>query len=475
MDIMHIPFYNLIDQNQKKRGIIMSELNYINDLLKSLDLFELNSNKFVPAPYPGTDSCFRKDTDRYNNPTTFVRLVCVDKKSHACPHCGVVDHHESKGRRTIRLTHIANTHHRIVLEIEYRRYICKHCSHYFKDDIPFKFYDTMMTYSAAQACILAMRENTALSVIARMFGVSKSCVYRLFNNHLEVKIRSYKLSSVISVDEFRATTDKGVYAFNIVNPITGKVIDIIEDRKASSLRTYFLRFPFAERQKVKIIVMDLSNAFRCTMKSLFPNAVIIADRFHYVKVFNEGLTRCRIDVCAKLDNKKLAKSVKRNLHLFEKYSKKLNCTKEWYDRPLNKYFTSQSYIEYVLEQEGMEKFKECYDIYQMLLSLIHESHTDKKKELNTFIDKIFECENEYYAASAKNIRKNWFMPVLRSLTYKARYIRNNKPYMTSFNNGCIESMNNKVKLVKRNAYGYKYFHNLRKRILLHLNFEYTFK
>ena len=47
-------------------------------------------------------------------------------------------------------------------------------------------------------------------------------------------------------------------------------------------------------------------------------------------------------------------------------------------------------------------------------------------------------------------------------------------YTTSFNNGFIESMNNKVKLVKRNAYGYRYFINLRKRILIHLNFCYEF-
>ncbi|WP_420795284.1 transposase [Kandleria vitulina] len=40
-------------------------------------------------------------------------------------------------------------------------------------------------------------------------------------------------------------------------------------------------------------------------------------------------------------------------------------------------------------------------------------------------------------------------------------------------NGFCESQNNKVKLVKRNAFGYKYFINLRKRILLHLGFRYT--
>lgn len=37
--------------------------------------------------------------------------------------------------------------------------------------------------------------------------------------------------------------------------------------------------------------MDLSNPFRCIMQRLFPNASIIADRFHYVKLFGECLKR----------------------------------------------------------------------------------------------------------------------------------------------------------------------------------------
>lgn len=51
-------------------------------------------------------------------------------------------------------------------------------------------------------------------------------------------------------------------------------------------------------------------------------------------------------------------------------------------------------------------------------------------------------------------------------------ILHEKKIKTCFNNGFIESMNNKVKLVKRSAYSYRYLQNLRKRILLHLGFKY---
>mgnify|MGYP003292772268 FL=1 len=450
----------------------MSNNYYISDLLESLDLSNEMTKNFIPLPYPGTTSCFRYGKDRYGKKTKFLHLVAINKDTHPCPICGASDHHESKGRRKISLTHIANGHQRFIIEVEFRRYICKHCHHYFKDDIPFKFKDTMMTHTAALACIIQLRENTAMSVISRMMGVSKSSVYRLFHNHISIPHRFYHLSSVISIDEFRATTDKGTYAFNIVNPITGKTLDIVEDRKYSTLRSYFLRFPYKERKKVKIIIMDLSNAFRSIMHSLFPNAKIVADRFHYVRIFAECLRKCRLDTCASLNNDALSKSIKRNLRLFDMYRKNLDDKKEWFDRNLKKTFTSKTYIEYIFEQDGTEEFYECYKIYQNLLKLIHGRHKDYKSELNKWLDHIFDTNNTYYLSSAKNIRKNWFLPVLRSLTFTATYIRKNKKYKTSFNNGFIESMNNKVKLVKRNAYGYRYFDNLRKRILLHLKFDF---
>lgn len=75
-----------------------------------------------------------------------------------CPLCGTLDKHESKGIRKIRLTHFSSSHQRIVLEVEYRRYICHHCHKYFKNNIPFKFYDTMMTNTATQACYYNLKK-----------------------------------------------------------------------------------------------------------------------------------------------------------------------------------------------------------------------------------------------------------------------------------------------------------------------------
>ena len=108
--------------------------------------------------------------------------------------------------------------------------------------------------------------------------------------------------------------------------------------------------------------------------------------------------------------------------------------------------TNKQLVEAILELESCEELKINYDIYQDFLKILNEPHNDYKKALNDWLDHIFKTENHYYMTTAKNFRKNWFMPILRSLTYTTYYTRKNKKIKTCFNNGFIESMNNKVKL-----------------------------
>lgn len=448
----------------------MSATYYTNDILQSLDLFDI-CGSFFPHPYPNSDSCFRFEKDSHGSSIKFVNLISsLDMKP--CPHCGCINRHESKGIRKIFLSHKSNGDMKTVLEVSYRRYLCRDCHHYFKEHIPFKAPYSKLTLTAAQSCLVSFRENTAMAVIARSQGLSKSTVYRLFYNHIDVPLRFYHLSSTLSIDEFKATTDEGTFAFNITNPITGKTLDIIADRRAYYLRNYFLRFPYKERKKVRIIVMDLSGAFQSIMHALFPNAKIIADKFHYTRLVRENMVQARISCCKQLKDDSLSKLIKNNLHLFDQYKERLHTKKAWYRPYFKKYMTNRQLVEAILELESCEELQINYDIYQNFLDILNKPNSDYKKALNQWLDNIFDTNNQYYMTTAKNFRKKWFLPILRSLTYTAYYIRNGRKIRTCFNNGFIESMNNKVKLVKRNAYGYRYFQNLRKRILLHLGFGY---
>ena len=282
-----------------------------------------------------------------------------------------------------------------------------------------------------------------MASISRMHALGKNTMYCIFNENIHTLDRFYHLSSTLSIDEFRATTDQGTFAFNITNPISGKTLDIIADRRASYLRNYFLRFPHKERKKVKIIVMELSGALQSIMYALFPHAKIIADKFHYTKLVRENMVQARINCCKQLKNDSLSKIIKNNLHLFDQYKERLHTQKAWYRPYFKKHMTNRQPVEAILELESCEELQINYDIYQDFLDILNKPNSDYKKSLNNWLNNIFDTNNQYYMTTARNFRKKWFLPILRSLTYTVYSIRNGKTIRTCFNNGFIESINNR--------------------------------
>ncbi|MFJ5477278.1 transposase [Enterococcus faecium] len=61
---------------------------------------------------------------------------------------------------------------------------------------------------------------------------------------------------------------------------TGKILDILDDRKNFKLKAYFLRFTLKARKNVQHIVMDMNASYRLVMKEVFPTAKISIDRSH---------------------------------------------------------------------------------------------------------------------------------------------------------------------------------------------------
>lgn len=81
-----------------------------------------------------------------------------------------------------------------------------------------------------------------------------------------------------------------------VNADPGEIIDIVENRRLSYLRQYFLGFTKETRLSVKNIVIDMYSPYRTLIKALFTNAKIIIVKCHVVQLFNRSLNKSRIKV-----------------------------------------------------------------------------------------------------------------------------------------------------------------------------------
>ena len=104
-------------------------------------------------------------------------------------------------------------------------------------------------------------------------------------------------------------------------------------------------------------------------------------------------------------------------------------------------------VDYLLEQD--ERLKNTYNLYQQLLSAL------KRKDTAAFKGLIY---GEYKDISG------YFKTALKTCRQYEEYIINSM--MCNYTNGVIEGINNKIKVVKRIAFGYLSFYHFRNRILI---------
>lgn len=204
-----------------------------------------------------------------------------------CSSCGCINEHNSiinwgfDRNCKIILPKVSN--YNTILYLDKQRFKCKHCN---------------STFNATSSLVDSYKNisnNTELSIkldlmnkisekdIAKRHNVSHNKVNRMIHDLSNKKVLIGTLPTIMNFDEFKATKDTvGKMAFIITNTTTHKTFDILESRKSNYLKRYFLRFPRIQRLAVKFIIIDMFAPYYDLFKSIFPNAVIITDRFHVV-------------------------------------------------------------------------------------------------------------------------------------------------------------------------------------------------
>ena len=105
------------------------------------------------------------------------------------------------------------------------------------------------------------------------------------------------LPTVLCMNEFKSMKSvSGSMSFICVDGTTNQLFTILEDRRLYKLTQYFLRFPRKARLKVKYLVMDMNASYCQLLKTIFPNAEIVTDRFHIVQHINRSFNQLRVQI-----------------------------------------------------------------------------------------------------------------------------------------------------------------------------------
>ena len=217
-----------------------------------------------------------------------------------------------------------------------------------------------------------LTEKVSLTDIARRLRVSTSTVYRKLDQ-FTFKEHYDKLPAVMSWDEFGFK--KGDLVFIAQNYETNELITILDNRRQTTIRNYFLKYPLEDRQKVQFITMDMSGAYIPLARRLFPNAKIVLDRFHIIQHLGRAFLKTRIAIMNQFDKKSLPyRALKNHWRLFQKDSRKLSLN-SFYSKTFRQTLATHEVVAKTLDFS--EELTDYYTLYQLLLFHFQEKRVDE--------------------------------------------------------------------------------------------------
>lgn len=354
----------------------------------------------------------------------------TEAKEHKCPCCG----YATKYVYDYRIQRIRDLRMRgkpTVILLRKRRYVCKDCGKRFLERYEFLPRYHRMTRRVYENIINSLRENYSMKAVAKQYNVSSNTVSRVFDI---VNYTIYKLPTVLSFDEFKGNSGGEKYHAILTDPHKRKVLEILPTREQSHLFDYFRAKK--DKSNVKFVVMDMWQPFYNVAKHCFPNAKIIVDKYHYVRQVYWALDRVRKRVQKQfaMEKRKYFKHSRKLLFAeYGKLSEESRCAVRLMLSQHDDLHTAWQLKELFIE------FRCCKDSVAGRKVLREWVLTAQESGLSEFRE-------------ATTAFLNWFAEILNSLDY---------PYT----NGFTEGTNNRIKVIKRNAYGYRNFARFRNRIL----------
>ena len=213
----------------------------------------------------------------------------------ACPHCGGAKRRR-KDRRTRRLRHESWGIRQCVLELETHKWVCRVCSRSFWQRFPGVLPRHRATEPFRRRVCQKHFDGISRSRLAQRERVSSATLERWFLWYLRLlsgERRNRECPRILGIDE-HFFTRRGGYATTFCDLRNHKVYDVVLGRSETALESYLNRLE--GKQQVEVVCMDLATAYRSLVRKHFPQARIVADRFHVIRTVNHHFLACWRDL-----------------------------------------------------------------------------------------------------------------------------------------------------------------------------------
>lgn len=362
-----------------------------------------------------------------------TRYKCAkESEFEVCPRCAVkcFSVHD---RRWVKVQDAPIRGSGVYLEILKRRFRCPKCRKVFTEPIQGIQKGFKTTHRYRKGLRWACENFIDLKRVQRAFGCSAGLVYKVYYEQLERKLRERKNNpwpTTIGIDEhsFRRGFYAREFATIFVDYPNKKIFEVGLGKTAIGLTSDFNHVP--GRENVRNVVLDMSDPFKKFAKGFFPQARLIADHFHVIRLLNPMINKARTEITGDKRSNPVRKLLLMN-------GKRLE------------YFERRALYEWL---EHHPKLKELYHFKEALHGLYRcRGYNRAKRALIGLLDRMAQSA----LPEIKSLRRTLMKWKEEILNY----------FATGITNGRTEGFNNLAKLLQKRAFGFKSFRNYRLRLL----------
>lgn len=176
--------------------------------------------------------------------------------------------------------------------VDVPRVQCRECGRTRRIDIGIAGRRRWYTRAFERFALTLTRMATMLDV-SRLLGIGWDGVKDIFKRHLQRRFGSPRLSRLrcIAIDEI--SVRKGQKYLTLVMDLhSGAVVFVGDGRGAEALDPFWARLK-RSRAKLRAVATDMSAAYIGAVRENLPGVPLVFDHFHVVKLMNERLTEIR--------------------------------------------------------------------------------------------------------------------------------------------------------------------------------------
>jgi transposase len=370
-------------------------------------------------------------------------ILSVERKAvlAVCPRCGEKSTHMHQNHGYF-VRDLNLMHRQVLLKVNRRQFKCMTCKKPFSEDLDFVGRRRKHTDRFCQMIVQQVIHSSTHNV-AQQNDLSDdevwSIVKYMSQKKLHIDLKSLKR---LGIDEIALRKGQKDYITVLVDLDRRVPIAFVCSRKHKDIKDVLKGWGSGVLEQIIEVSIDMSGNYRSLVQKMLPNATIVADRFHVMKMVGDELNSAII-------------KEKKSVDLIEDEAEK---------KEKKEILSRSKYAILKPEERLTEVQKVKLDEVTQNFPLIAKMHQQKEafrdifEKSENWVDGTFSLldwigdASETFEKSVGTIQR-WMSEIIGYFDYGTT-------------SGAVEGINNRLKLIKRLGYGFRNFENFSLRCLI---------